>query len=305
MTLLMAFVYLSNSAYFVTATIDKMQSLMDTWMNFLSIIFFIYVVKQCMYTSKALKWHFRNYDLDDPGLGENNPLRSALNYKQSLIKTFTFVSFWFYFELIFINGILPLTQIDYTKASNGLGTDSLRKSGLFDYQRINQTSTQTKLELSIKIRELHQFNVYVALMQETFELLYLLVILHLFKPGHLPEFFESTLFSQYSELRTEHVEGRRVQQDEMVIDVSQLEVMKGTLRMRMAPLLKCKVRFENVSTADEGPALSSWSSSISQVSSSRGYMIVNPWRQSEDDDDNYHPLSSLQLGYADGSKACN
>lgn len=49
-SLLMAFVYLSHSAYFVTASITRMQSFMDSWMNLLSIkavILFILFTPDC------------------------------------------------------------------------------------------------------------------------------------------------------------------------------------------------------------------------------------------------------------------
>ena len=50
MTMMMALVYMSQSAYFVTAPIPRMQCFIDFWINILAGTILIYVVKQCWQT---------------------------------------------------------------------------------------------------------------------------------------------------------------------------------------------------------------------------------------------------------------
>ena len=63
-TLLMTIVYLSHSAYFVTASITRMQSFMDSWMNMLSCLIFIYILRECSFTQRALRYHCRTYQTE-------------------------------------------------------------------------------------------------------------------------------------------------------------------------------------------------------------------------------------------------
>lgn len=67
---------------------------MDVWMNMLTLVLFLYLMRQCFDTKKALSQHFLLFEanLDQP----ETPLVLAYKAKLRMLRGFTFACFLMY-----------------------------------------------------------------------------------------------------------------------------------------------------------------------------------------------------------------